>query len=133
MCLTSIRIDHKRQRPGWPAEVSLPVDPLWKSQYAARIGRLVRAGVDPPLANLFVHVAKPPDLKAEGAERARSSTVQLRRSFIAGWKHCPKTAGCFRLNAELPIPFDGWAPNGGGLAERRIPNSNRTGWWSTPG
>lgn len=90
MCLTSIRIDHKRQRPGWPAEVSLPVDPLWKSQYAARIGRLVRAGVDPPLANLFVHVAKPPDLKAEGAERARSSTVQLRRSFIAGWKHCQR-------------------------------------------
>lgn len=90
MCLTSIRIDHKRQRPGWPAEVPLPVDPLWKSQYAARIDRLVRAGVDPPLANLFVHVAKPPDLKAEGAEHARSSTVQLRRSFIAGWKRCQR-------------------------------------------
>jgi superfamily II DNA or RNA helicase len=46
--------------PGWPAEVPLPVDPVWKSQYAASIRRLVRDGVDPPLANLFVHVAKPP-------------------------------------------------------------------------
>ena len=130
MCLTSIRIDQKRQRPGWPAEVPLPVDPLWKSQYAARVRRLVRDGVDPPLANLFVHVAKPPNLKAEGAEHARSSTEAF---LYRRLETLPKTAGCFRLNAELPIPFDGWAPNGGGLAERRIPNSNRTGWWSTPG
>ena len=60
--------------PGWPAEVPLPVDPLWKSQYAASARRLVRDGVDPSLANLFVHIAKAPDLNREGAERARSST-----------------------------------------------------------
>ena len=105
MCLTSIRIDHKRQRPGWPAEVPLPVDPLWTSQYAASVRRLVRDGVDPPLANLFVHVAKPPDLKAEEAEHARSSTEAF---LYRRLETLPKTAGCFRLNAELPIPFDGW-------------------------
>ena len=91
--------------PGWPAEVPLPVDPLWKSQYAASVRRLVRDGVDPPLANLFVHVAKPPDLKAEEAEHARSSTEAF---LYRRLETLPETAGCFRLNAELPIPFDGW-------------------------
>jgi hypothetical protein len=73
--------------PGWPAEVPLPVDPVWKSQYAASIRRLVRDGVDPPLANLFVHVAKPPDLNAEGAERARSSTEAF---LYRRWEHCQR-------------------------------------------
>jgi superfamily II DNA or RNA helicase len=31
--------------PGWPADVPLPVDPDWKSQYAASVRRLVRDGV----------------------------------------------------------------------------------------
>ena len=63
--------------PGWPAEVPLPVDPRWKSDYAASVRRLVRDGVDRPLANLFVHVARdvPPD--AEGVARARSATRGL--------------------------------------------------------
>jgi len=91
--------------PGWPAEVPLPVDPLWKSQYAASVRRLVRDGVDPPLANLFVHIAKAPDLNAEGAERARSSTEAF---LYRRLETLPGTAGRFRLNAELPIPFDGW-------------------------
>ena len=43
--------------PGWPADVPLPVDPQWKSEYAASVRRLVRDGVDKPLANLFVHAA----------------------------------------------------------------------------
>ena len=43
---------------GWPAEVPLPVDPQWKSDYAATVRRLVRDGVDAPLASLFVHVAQ---------------------------------------------------------------------------
>jgi very-short-patch-repair endonuclease len=91
--------------PGWPAEVPLPVDPLWKSQYAASVRRLVRDGVDPPLANLFVHIAKPPDLNAEGIDRARSSTEAF---LYRRLETLPETAGRFRLNAELPIPFDGW-------------------------
>jgi superfamily II DNA or RNA helicase/very-short-patch-repair endonuclease len=91
--------------PGWPAEVPLPVDPQWKSQYAASVRRLVRDGVDPPLASLFVHVAKIPDLTAEGGDRARSATEAF---LYRRLETLPATAGRFRLNAELPIPFDGW-------------------------
>ena len=91
--------------PGWPAEFPLPVDPQWKSQYAASVRRLVRDGVDPPLANLFVHVAKIPDLNAEGGARARSASEAF---LYRRLETLPATAGRFRLNAELPIPFDGW-------------------------
>lgn len=41
--------------PGWPAVVPLPADPGWKHDYAASVRRLIRDGVDAPLANLFVH------------------------------------------------------------------------------
>jgi hypothetical protein len=34
--------------PGWPADVTLPADPLWKRDYAASVRRLVRDGVDAP-------------------------------------------------------------------------------------
>ena len=61
--------------PGWPADVPLPVDPQWKSDYAASVRRLVRDGVDPPLANLFVHVARDSAARrAKASERARSAT-----------------------------------------------------------
>jgi very-short-patch-repair endonuclease len=91
--------------PGWPAEVPLPVDPLWKSEYAASVRRLVRDGVDKPLASLFVHAARvvPPD--AEGTERARSATEAF---LYRRLETLPETAGRFRLNVELPISFDGW-------------------------
>ena len=39
---------------GWPADVVLPSDPEWKRDYAATVRRLIRDGVDTPLANLFV-------------------------------------------------------------------------------
>jgi len=110
--------------PGWPADVSLPIDPEWKSQYAASVRRLVRDGVDSSLATLFVDVAvdaKQPPLNpllrkeglgvvvapshAEGADRARSpSEAFLYRRL----ETLPGTAGKFRLNAQLPISFDGW-------------------------
>ncbi len=54
--------------PGWPPEIPLPVDPLWKTEYAASVRRLVRDGVDAPLAQLFVHVAREPEPGAAGAE-----------------------------------------------------------------
>ena len=47
--------------PGWPAEVPLPIDPEWKKDYAASVRRLIRDGVDVPLANLFVHASRPLD------------------------------------------------------------------------
>jgi superfamily II DNA or RNA helicase/very-short-patch-repair endonuclease len=91
--------------PGWPADVPLPIDPEWKSQYAASVRRLVRDGVDSSLANLFVNVAARPAPNAEGANRARSASeafLYRRLETLAA------TNGKFRLNAELPIPFDGW-------------------------
>jgi superfamily II DNA or RNA helicase/very-short-patch-repair endonuclease len=91
--------------PGWPADAPLPIDPEWKNQYAASVRRIVQDGVDSPLANLFVHatVIRAPD--AEGADRARSATEAFLHRRL---ETLAETAGKFRLNAELPIPFDGW-------------------------
>jgi superfamily II DNA or RNA helicase/very-short-patch-repair endonuclease len=92
--------------PGWPADVPLPADPAWKRDYAASVRRLVRDGVESPLAMLFVDAARPLSPDAEGVERARSATeafLYRRLQTLAG------TAGRFRLNAGLPIPFDGFS------------------------
>jgi len=91
--------------PGWPAEVPLPVDPQWKSEYAASVRRLVRDGVDAPLANLFVHAVRKVTPDSAGIERARSATEAF---LYRRLETLPETAGLFRLNARLPIPFDGW-------------------------
>jgi len=91
--------------PGWPADVPLPVDPEWKSQYAVSVRRLVRDGVDSPLANLFVHATVTPPASAKGADRARSATEAFLSRRL---ETLSETAGKFRLNAELPISFDGW-------------------------
>jgi len=90
--------------PGWPADVALPVDPQWKKDYAASVRRLVRDGVDTPLGNLFVHAARsfPPD--SQGADRARSASEAF---LYRRLQTLPETTGKFRLNVELPIPFDG--------------------------
>lgn len=42
---------------------------------------------------------------AEGIERARSATEAF---LYRRLETLPETAGLFRLNTELPIPFDGW-------------------------
>jgi very-short-patch-repair endonuclease len=89
--------------PGWPANVPLPVDPQWKRDYAASVQRLIRDGVDPPLANLFTHVAREMVPDAEGIDRARSATEAF---LYRRLQTLPKTAGRFRLNVTLPIPFD---------------------------
>lgn len=89
--------------PGWPVEVPLPIEPEWKQSYAASVQRLILDGVDIPLANLFVHTTRSPSPDAEGAARARSASeafLYRRLDTLA------ETAGRFRLNTELPIPFD---------------------------
>lgn len=91
--------------PGWPADVPLPVDPDWKSQYATSVRRLVRDGVDSPLAKLFVHAAVIPPSDVDLPDRARSATEAF---LYRRLETLAETAGKFRLNAELPIPFDGW-------------------------
>jgi superfamily II DNA or RNA helicase/very-short-patch-repair endonuclease len=91
--------------PGWPIEVPLPVNPVWKNEYAASVRRLVRDGVDAPLANLFVHVATRFDQNAKGIDRARSASEAF---LYRRLETLPETSGQFQLNVELPIPFDGW-------------------------
>jgi superfamily II DNA or RNA helicase len=91
--------------PGWPIEAPLPIDPEWKKDYAASVRRLIRDGVDTPLANLFVHAARSPSPDAEGAGRARSASEAF---LYRRLETLPETTGCFRLNVELSIPFDGW-------------------------
>jgi superfamily II DNA or RNA helicase/very-short-patch-repair endonuclease len=90
--------------PGWPTEVPLPIDPEWKRDYAASIRRLIRDGVDIPLANLFVHVARPLSANAEGEKRARSASEAF---LFRRLQTLVETSGRFRLNVELPISFDG--------------------------
>jgi len=89
--------------PGWPADVPLPVDPEWKRDYAASVRRLIRDGVDTPLAHLFVHAARAPSPEAVGADRARSASEAF---LFRRLETLSETAGRFRLNVKLPIPFD---------------------------
>jgi very-short-patch-repair endonuclease len=62
--------------------------------------------VDVPLAGLFVDSARPMPAEAEGIERARSATETFLYRRLETLR---ETKGKFRLNAELPIPFDGWS------------------------
>jgi len=90
--------------PGWPADVVLPSDPVWKRDYSGSVRRLVRDGVDTPLASLFIHTARvvPPD--AEGAARARSATEAF---LYRRLETLAETKGRFGVNVALPIAFDG--------------------------
>jgi len=88
--------------PGWPVEVPLPVDPEWKRDYAATVQRLIRDGVDTDLGNLFVHATRKLQADAEGEDRARSATEAF---LFRRLETLPGTAGKFRLNDLLPIPF----------------------------
>jgi very-short-patch-repair endonuclease len=91
--------------PGWPVDVPLPVDPLWKGQYAATVRRLVRDGVEARLANLFIDTARAFPPNAEGLMRARSAAE---RFLFRRLETLPELAGKFQLNVELPITLDGW-------------------------
>jgi superfamily II DNA or RNA helicase len=88
--------------PGWPQEVPLPIDPVWKKDYAASVRRLIRDGVDAPLGNLFVTAARPPD----DLQRARSASEAFLHQRL---DTLTETSGLFLLNAKLPFPFDGWS------------------------
>ena len=89
--------------PGWPADVLLPADPIWKRDYAASVRRLVRDGVDTPLANLFVNAARPVPQAIDGANRARSASEAF---LYRRLETLPEMRGRFEVNADLPIAFD---------------------------
>jgi superfamily II DNA or RNA helicase/very-short-patch-repair endonuclease len=89
--------------PGWPADVVLPADPVWKRDYSGSVRRLVRDGVDTPLASLFLHATRTVRTDAEGADRARSATEAF---LFRRLETLAETKGRFRLNETLPIAFD---------------------------
>src|SRR4029078_9444213 len=82
----------------------LPPDPVWKRDYSGSVRRLIRDGVDTPLASLFVHTARAVAEDAEGAARARSASEALLHRRL---DTLTETSGRFRVNVLLPIPFDG--------------------------
>ncbi|MDP1574652.1 MAG: DEAD/DEAH box helicase family protein [Coxiellaceae bacterium] len=86
---------------GWPANVPLPVDPIWKADYAGSVKRLIRDGVDEQLAHLFTRVSI--DNKT-GIARARSASEAF---LYRRLESLPETRGRFQLNVALPIPFGG--------------------------
>ena len=90
--------------PGWPEDVLLPSDPEWKRDYAATVRRLIRDGVDTPLANLFVNVVKPSSPEVTGLARARSASEAF---LYRRLETLPATKDRFQLNVRVPIPFDG--------------------------
>lgn len=85
---------------GWPSDVVLPADPLWKNDHAAAIRRLVIDGVDNSLAQLFSDIAH---LEIDQIDRARS---MIEAFLFYRLETLPETKGRFQLNHELPIPFD---------------------------
>ena len=88
--------------PGWPAGIALPADESWKQHYGASVRRLLRDGVDEPLADLFTQVANEIPSGAQGAERARSASEAFLFRRLQG---LPETCDRFRVNERLPIPF----------------------------
>ena len=91
--------------PGWPTEVPLPVDAGWKRRYAGSVQRLVRDGVDIPLAELFVDVTEMCEPGgATGEDRARSAGEAF---LYRRLQSLAPTRDRFELNVKLPIPFAG--------------------------
>ena len=111
--------------PGWPAEVPLPVDPQWKSDLCgqrppAGARRRRRAAG----ATLFVDLSDPSAADAEGAHAGPQCDRGLSVPPVGD---LAAAAGRFRLNAELPIPFDGAGPDGSRSAVRRGAPGGGTG------
>ena len=91
--------------PGWPSDVVLPAEPLWKGDYSNTIRRLVGDGVDSFLAQLFSNITTlDPMVDKEELSRARS---MIEAFLFCRLDSLPETRGQFQLNYELSIPFDG--------------------------
>ena len=87
--------------PGWPTDVILPAEPLWKNEYGCTIRRLVADGIDNSLAQLFSDATT---LESDQIGNARS----LAEAFLFyRLETLPETKGRFQLNHMLSIPFDG--------------------------
>lgn len=87
--------------PGWPSDVILPADPLWKNDYSNAIRRLVSDGLDATLAQLFSDISS---LENDQLGRAHSA---IEAFLFYRLETLPETKGHFKLNHELAIPFGG--------------------------
>ena len=104
---SATRFSCRRARfPGWPADVPLPVGPgveaRLRGQRAAAGSRRRGCAAGESVRGRRRDRCPP---KREGADRARSATEAF---LYRRLETLPETTGKFRLNAELPIPFDGW-------------------------
>ena len=88
--------------PGWPRTVPLPADGIWKQRYSVSVRRLLRDGVDEPLAGLFRLLTTEGQAGQHDTERARSSSEAF---LLRRLQSLPDTRDRFRLNARLPLPF----------------------------
>lgn len=71
---------------------------------APSVQRLIRDGVDQPLATLFVHATRP--TLGDSTDRARSASESF---LFRRLETLPALVGKFRLNTKLPISFDGFS------------------------
>ena len=60
----------------------MPADPRWKREYAATIQRLIRDGVDAPLADLFSSAVGTVQPESEGVGRAAEEDVDRRAEAV---------------------------------------------------
>lgn len=88
----------------WPDPRQVEQDLIICRALCDSVRRLVRDGVESPLASLFVHVARPVPPDADGAQRARSASEAF---LFRRLETLAATKGKFALNTKLPIPFDG--------------------------
>ena len=92
--------------PGWPADVVASVrsglETRLRRQRAPAHSRRRRHAAGEPVRPCRAAVAA----RRRGSQRAREA--RPKRSCIGAWKPCRRPSGRFRLNAALPIPFDGF-------------------------
>jgi superfamily II DNA or RNA helicase len=89
--------------PGWPVDVILPSEPAWKRDYSGSVRRLVRDGVETPLATLFLHATRTVHADAKGVDRASNATAAF---LFQRLQTLVETRGRFSLNERLPTAFD---------------------------
>lgn len=85
---------------GWPADVTLPADFIWKMNFTNTVQCLIRDCVDSSLAKLFADISN----QNINIDHARSHVEAF---LFYRLETLEKTKGRFQLNHHLSIPFDG--------------------------
>ncbi len=104
--------------PGWPTEVPLPVDPQWKSDYAASVQRLIRDGVDRPLAKAFVHVARD---SLSRLRRSQPSAKRIRSISLPPAPDASRNGRSLSAQRHIAYPLRWLGTNGSRFPLRQKP------------